>query len=46
MNMFNNQGVRLFNREEALAYITNVELVDFPLSRLQEEFETFLNILF
>lgn len=38
--MFNNQGVRLFNREEALAYITNVELVDFPLSRLQEEFET------
>jgi len=41
INTFNNQGVRLFNRVEALAYITNVELVDFPLrSCLNEEFDS------
>lgn len=39
INVYNNQGSKLFQREEALAYITSVEMVDFPLIRLQEEFE-------
>ena len=37
--MFSGQGVRYFVREEALAYITSVEMVDLPLLHLQEEFE-------
>ena len=32
-------AIRHFTREEALAYITSVEFVDFPLLHLQEEFE-------
>ena len=36
---FDNQGIKYFVREEALAYIVNVEIVDFPLLHLQEEFE-------
>lgn len=39
LSVYNNQGSKLFSREEALAYITSVEMVDFPLLRLQEEFE-------
>jgi hypothetical protein len=34
-----NNGVKYFTREEALAYIVNVEMVEFPLLHLQEEFE-------
>jgi hypothetical protein len=37
--VFNSQGVRYFIREEALAYITNVEMIDLPLVHLQEELE-------
>ncbi len=37
--MFNTQGARYFTREEALSYISAVEMVDFPLSHLQEEYE-------
>lgn len=32
-------GVRYFTREEALAYISSVEMIDLPLTHLQEEFE-------
>lgn len=39
MVMFNTQGTRYFTREEALSYISAVEMIDFPLSHLQEEFE-------
>jgi hypothetical protein len=39
LSVFNSQGQRHFVREEALAYITSVEMVDFPLLHLQEEFE-------
>lgn len=39
LSMYNSQGTRLFTREEALAYITSAELVQFPLRHLQEEFE-------
>lgn len=39
MSVFNNQGAKLFTREEGLAYISSIEMVDFPLLRLQEEFE-------
>ncbi len=39
LSVFNSQGQRHFIREEALAYITSVEMVDFPLLHLQEEFE-------
>lgn len=39
MSIFNTQGIRYFTREEALAYISSVEMVDFPQSHLQEEFE-------
>lgn len=39
MVMFNTQGSRYFTREEALSYISAVEMIDFPLSHLQEEFE-------
>lgn len=33
------QVVRYFVREEALAYISSVEMIDLPLTHLQEEFE-------
>ena len=36
---FGGSGVRYFAREEALAYITSVETIDFPLLHLQEELE-------
>jgi hypothetical protein len=39
LSVFNSQGQRFFVREEALAYITSVEMVDFPLMHLQEELE-------
>ncbi len=39
LSAFSSQGVRYFVREEALAYITSVETVDFPLLHLQEELE-------
>ncbi|CAF0712899.1 unnamed protein product [Brachionus calyciflorus] len=39
LSVFNQQGVKYFTREEALAYISTVEMVDFPLLHLQEEFE-------
>ena len=39
VSYYNNQGVKYFTREEALAYIVSVEMVDFPLTHLQEEFE-------
>jgi len=39
MSMLNTQGVSYFTREEALAYVSKVEMVDFPLSHLQEELE-------
>lgn len=39
MSLFNTQGVSYFSREEALAYISSVEMLDFPLSHLQEELE-------
>ena len=39
MSLFSQQGARLFTREEGLAYITNVEMVDFPLLHLQEELQ-------
>ena len=37
--VFDNQGIKFFVREEALAYIVSVEMVDFHLLHLQEEFE-------
>jgi hypothetical protein len=39
MSIFSTQGARYFTREEALAYISSVEMVDFPQSHLQEELE-------
>lgn len=39
MSIFSTQGVKYFSREEALAYISSVEMIDFPLLHLQEEFE-------
>lgn len=39
LTVYNHQGVSYFTREEALAYITSVEMIDFPLLHLQEEFE-------
>ena len=39
MVAFDSQGTKYFVREEALAYIVSVEMVDFPLLHLQEEFE-------
>ena len=39
MSVFNSQGVKYFTREEGLAYISAVEMIDFPLLHLQEEFE-------
>ncbi len=39
MSAYNSKGARFFQREEALAYITSVEMIDFPLLHLQEEFE-------
>jgi hypothetical protein len=39
MSVFSQQGARLFTREEGLAYISNVEMVDFPLLHLQEELQ-------
>jgi len=43
MSMLNTQGARYFTREEALAYVSKVEMVDFPLSHLQEELEDEFN---
>jgi ER membrane protein complex subunit 1 len=39
MSVYNSKGVKMFTREEGLAYIVSVEMVDFPLLHLQEEFE-------
>lgn len=39
MSAFSPQGAKYFTREEALAYILSVEMLDFPLLHLQEEFE-------
>ena len=39
LTVYNHQGASYFTREEALAYITSVEMIDFPLLHLQEEFE-------
>lgn len=39
LSVYNNQGVRYFTREEGLAYIVNVEMVDFPLLNLQQELD-------
>lgn len=37
--LYNQNGNKYFTREEALANIVNVEMLDFPLLTLQEEFE-------
>lgn len=37
--VFNQKGAKFFTREESLAYIVGVEMIDFPLFHLQEEFE-------
>lgn len=39
MSIFSTQGLKYFTREESLAYISSVEMVDFPQHHLQEEFE-------
>lgn len=39
MSVFGSSGARYFVREEALAYISSVEMIDLPLTHLQEEFE-------
>lgn len=39
LTVFNQKGAKFFTREESLAYIVSVEMVDFPLIHLQEEFE-------
>jgi hypothetical protein len=39
MSVFSQQEARLFTREEGLAYISNVEMVDFPLLHFQEELQ-------
>lgn len=39
MSIFSTQGLKYFTREESLAYISAVEMVDFPQLHMQEEFE-------
>jgi ER membrane protein complex subunit 1 len=39
LSAFASNGIKHFTREEALAYVVSVEMVDFPLLHLQEEFE-------
>ena len=39
LTLFRSLDTQYFTRKESLAYITNVEFIDFPLIHLQEEFE-------
>jgi len=37
--LYSQNGVKVFTREEALSQIITVEMIDFPLTTLQEEYE-------
>ncbi len=37
--LYSNNGIKVFTREEALSQIITVEMIDFPLTTLQEEYE-------
>lgn len=37
--LYSQNGLKVFTREEALSQIVSVEMIDFPLTTLQEEYE-------
>ena len=37
--LYSHSGAKTFTREEALSQVISVEMIDFPLTTLQEEYE-------